>query len=71
LEGLLSASSAALTDGLSDSEFAQIEDRFGFSFGPDHRELLATRFPSAMEGSTGGAVQGPTFNHALIGRLTA
>jgi hypothetical protein len=45
LEVLLSASTATLTQGLSDSEFEEIEGRFGFKFGPDHREFLATTLP--------------------------
>ncbi len=45
LENLLFASTATLTEGVSDSEFEEIEGRFGFKFGPDHRELLATTLP--------------------------
>jgi hypothetical protein len=43
---LLAASSAVLTDPLSTDEIHAIEDRFGFSFGPDHRELLAVTVPT-------------------------
>ncbi len=37
--------SVALDDGLSDTEIAHVEERFGFSFPPDLRELLQTALP--------------------------
>src|ERR1035437_3694110 len=45
LKELLAASSAVLADGLTDAEVEQIEHRFGFRFGPDHRELVTTCLP--------------------------
>ena len=34
-----------LEPGLSDEEVSRVEDRFGFSFGPEHRELLQSAVP--------------------------
>jgi hypothetical protein len=45
LKELLAASSAVLADGLTDGEVELIENRFGFRFGPDHRELVTTCLP--------------------------
>jgi hypothetical protein len=34
-----------LTDGLTDAEIAAVEQRFGFTFAPDHRELVSAALP--------------------------
>ena len=36
----LSTSGLRLDPGLSDDEVARVQDRFGFTFGPEHREFL-------------------------------
>jgi hypothetical protein len=46
LVSLLAASPAVLNDGLSDQEFADVEARHFFQFGPDHRELLQLALPA-------------------------
>lgn len=47
----LRSSSARLDDGLSESELRAIEDRFGFSFAPDHRLMLSLALPLEESGS--------------------
>lgn len=41
----LRAAGVNLAPGLSEQELTRIEERFGFTFGPEHRELLATVVP--------------------------
>jgi hypothetical protein len=43
---LASSGRFPLTPGLSDTEFARIEDEFGFRFADDHRALLAAGLPT-------------------------
>ena len=43
---LLHEAGVTLEAGLSDDELAGVESVFGFSFSPDHRELLATTLPT-------------------------
>lgn len=38
-------SAAVIDDGLSDDEFARIEETFGFQFADDHRAFLAAGLP--------------------------
>lgn len=45
LRSLLSACGASLEVGLSRDEIDDVEGRFGFQFGPDHRELLSVALP--------------------------
>ena len=45
LRALLAASNADLGEGLGSDELDDVESRFGFHFGPDHREFLASVFP--------------------------
>lgn len=45
LESLQSAG-VQLEPGLSETELSRIEDRFGFTFGPEHRDLLRLGLPS-------------------------
>ena len=42
---LAALSCCRLTPGLSDAEFAQVEDSYGFTFADDHRAFLATALP--------------------------
>ena len=42
---LADAGRATIRPGLSDAEFAAIEDEFGFSFADDHRAFLAAGLP--------------------------
>ncbi|HEY0531394.1 MAG TPA: hypothetical protein VGD29_07335 [Actinoplanes sp.] len=43
---LASSGRFPLSPGLSDAEFARIEDEFGFHFAADHRAFLAAGLPS-------------------------
>ncbi|GAA1627837.1 hypothetical protein ACFQY4_40590 [Catellatospora bangladeshensis] len=43
---LLGALPVAVVDPLDAREFADLERRFGFTFNPDHRTLLATGLPT-------------------------
>jgi hypothetical protein len=43
---LASSGRFPLSPGLSDAEFARIEDEFGFRFADDHRAFLAAGLPS-------------------------
>lgn len=43
---LLAALPAQIADPLGAAEFAALEQRFGFTFNPDHRALLATGLPT-------------------------
>jgi hypothetical protein len=41
----LRAAGVRLDSGLSDQEVSRVQDRLGFAFGPEHRELLQTALP--------------------------
>jgi hypothetical protein len=43
---LLRRAAITLDHGLNETELATIEQRFGFTFAPDHRELLAEVLPT-------------------------
>ena len=43
---LLAASKATIAPGLDDFELSSIEERFDFTFGADHKELLAVALPT-------------------------
>ncbi|GAA1962486.1 hypothetical protein [Amycolatopsis minnesotensis] len=42
---LIRIGGARLEPGLTDAEFARVEDQFGFTFADDHRAFLATALP--------------------------
>lgn len=42
---VLRSAGVELSPGLISEELAEIENRFGFAFGPDHRELLLAAVP--------------------------
>ncbi|MBT9254580.1 hypothetical protein KMZ32_03900 [Phycicoccus sp. MAQZ13P-2] len=41
----LTAGGVQLERGLSDRELSRVQDRLGFTFGPEHRELLQSAMP--------------------------
>jgi hypothetical protein len=48
--GRLAARGCDVRPGLSDAEFASVEERFGFEFADDHRAFLAAGLPVGSSG---------------------
>jgi hypothetical protein len=64
--GLLASAGVQFAAGLSDAEFDRVQQRFGFTFGVDHRRLLA----AGLSVGEGWVNWRETPEHILRGRLS-